>query len=235
MGQSIVLQSARKRCDHKGLGQAFQIPEKRGALEVDMRVIDMSALNVLIADSNHYMRKIIRAMLRGFGIARIREAGDGAVALEELNAHLIDLVIVDYALETLNGVELTELIRGAEDSHNRFVPIVMLSAYTEKWRIETARDAGITEFLRKPLCAQDLYLRLEEVIERPRQFIRSPRYFGPDRRRKVVNTAATPSRRAEDGQAAAFDTNPEWDVSTPKPVTDDNTRGAADLAAELFG
>lgn len=197
-----------------------------------MHVIDMSALTVLIVDSNSYMRKIIRTMLRGFGISRLREASDGAVALEELNMHIIDLVVADYALETLNGVELTEMVRGAEDSPNRFVPIVMLSAYTEKWRVEAARDAGVTEFLRKPLCAKDLYLRLEEVIERPRNFIRTARYFGPDRRRKVMVGPSTPRRRADDqgieAEAGRMDA----------PVPQENAApgvSAADLVDELFG
>ena len=205
-----------------------------------MNIIDMSALTILVVDSNHYMRKIIRAMLRGFGISQIREASDGALALEELNTQLIDLVIADYALETINGVELTELVRGAEDSPNRFVPMIMLSAYTEKWRIEGARDAGVTEFLRKPVCAQDLYLRLQEVIMRPRDFVRTPRYFGPDRRRHCASGIATPSRRStdvesmEDGSVMAD--APEIDAPTtfgskPRIINDKN---AADLVNELF-
>ncbi len=182
-----------------------------------MRIIDMSALNVLIVDSNQYMLKIVRAMLRGFSISNIREANDGAIALEELNTHLIDLVIVDYALETLNGVELVELLRGAEDSPNRFVPVIMLSAYTEKWRIETARDAGISEFLRKPLCAKDLYSRIVETIERPRKFIRTNRYFGPDRRRHKMANYSGDERRSE----------------TQEDLT--NIEDANDLVDELFG
>ena len=185
-----------------------------------MRIIDMSALNILVADSNQYMLKIVRAMLRGFGISEIREAQDGAVALEELNTHLIDMVIVDYALETLNGIELTELVRGAEDSPNRYVPIIMLSAYTEKWRVEAARDAGITEFLRKPLCANDLYMRLLETIERPRNFVRTSRYFGPDRRRHDNYTYKGEERRVED---KIIDQN-----------NSASTESAADLVAELF-
>lgn len=198
-----------------------------------MRVIDMSALNVLIADSNSYMRKIIRTMLRGFGVSRLREASDGALALEELNTHIIDLVVADYALETLNGVELTEMVRSAEDSPNRFVPIVMLSAYTEKWRVEAARDAGVTEFLRKPLCARDLYLRLEEVIERPRNFVRTARYFGPDRRRKVMIGPSTPRRRAEDkpeDETVIDDDGPRVEANEAAGAAN-----AADLVNELFG
>lgn len=162
-----------------------------------MRVLDLSALNVLVADSNHYMRKIIGAMLRGFGVANIHDVADGALALEALNAHPIDLVVVDYALETLSGVELAELVRNTENDPNCFVPIIMLSAYTERWRIEAARDAGVTEFLRKPLCARDLYLRIEEIVEQPRNFIRTPRYFGPDRHRNGKFSAANPARRAD--------------------------------------
>ena len=189
-----------------------------------MRTIDMSALNILVADSNQYMLKIIRAMLRGFGIIKIREATDGAIALEELNTQLIDLVIVDYALETLSGVELTELVRDAEDSPNRFVPIIMLSAYTEKWRIEGARDAGISEFLRKPLCARDLYLRLLEVIERPRDFVRTHRYFGPDRRRQDLATYSGVERRA-------INLSADMDAET---FSGGDDMGAADLVAQLF-
>jgi CheY-like chemotaxis protein len=189
-----------------------------------MRMIDMSALNVLIADSNPYMLKIIRTMLRGFGITRIREAQDGAAALELLNSHLIDIVVLDYPLTTLDGVELTELLRSAEDSPNRFVPIIMLSAYTEKRRIEAARDAGVTEFLAKPLCAQDLYIRLVEVIERPRPFVRTPRYFGPDRRRQALPTYSGPKRREQDGAEAAAQ---EFGI-------DANVKSAGDLADALF-
>jgi CheY-like chemotaxis protein len=165
--------------------------------------------------------------LRGFGISEIREAQDGAVALEELNTHLIDIVIMDYALTTLDGVELTELLRGADDSPNRYVPIIMMSAYTEKWRIEAARDAGVTEFLAKPLCARDLYVRLLETIERPRPFVRSGRYFGPDRRRQAIPTYSGPLRRKNDegdaGGARAAD---------ELTATEDND--AAALADQLF-
>jgi len=186
-----------------------------------MRIIDMSNLNVLVADSNQYMLKIIRTMLRGFGISNIREANDGAVALEELNTHLIDIVIADYALETLNGVELMELLRGAEDSPNRFVPVIMLSAYTEKWRIEAARDAGVTEFLSKPLCANDLYLRLVEVIEKPRQFVRTNRYIGPDRRRHDSSNYKGSERRVTS-------------IEDEFPV-DTSGKNASDMVDELFG
>lgn len=193
-----------------------------------MRTIDMSGLNILVADSNSYMLMIIRAMLRGFGIVKIQEAADGPAALKILGKSLVDLCIVDYALTTLNGVELTEMLRSAEDSPNRYVPIVMLSAYTEKWRIESARDSGVTEFLRKPLSAAELYARLEEVIEHPRPFVRTPEYFGPDRRRSVNPKYEGPARRESDPESEGDETStPKAGKDDPQKVGDQGTETAA--------
>lgn len=172
-----------------------------------MMMMDMSSLTILVADPSPYMVKIMRAMLRGFGVARIREACDGAQALEELNTNLIDIAIVDYALTTLNGIELTELLRGDAKSANRFVPIIMVSAYTEKWRIEECRDSGATEFLRKPFSARELYDRMLEVVNNPRPFVRSANYFGPDRRRRPPTGYQGALKR--DADNPAFDENGE--------------------------
>jgi two-component system chemotaxis response regulator CheY len=79
------------------------------------------------------------------------------------------------------------------------VPIIMISGYTEKHRVEAARDAGVTEFLAKPITAQSLYSRIAEIMERPRAFIRCDTYFGPDRRRKAIDNNYTgPWRRQDD-------------------------------------
>jgi DNA-binding response OmpR family regulator len=60
----------------------------------------------------------------------------------------------------------------------------MVTGHTERERVTTARDLGITEFLAKPISAQSLSQRVEELIERPRPYIRAGSYFGPCRRRK---------------------------------------------------
>lgn len=160
--------------------------------------MDLSRLSVLVAEPSPYMIKIFRAMLRGFGIARIFEAQDGANALEIFKTQIVDIAIIDYNLTTLTGVELTELLRGDEKSANRFTPIIMVSAYTEKWRVEQCRDAGINEFLLKPLCARDMYDRMQEIIKNPRPFVRSGTYFGPDRRRQDSTTYTGKERRADE-------------------------------------
>ena len=76
----------------------------------------------------------------------------------------------------------------------------MITGHTEKHRVEAARDAGVTEFLAKPITAANLFARIAEIVERPRAFVRSDSYFGPDRRRHQQDDYAGPWRRAEDFQ-----------------------------------
>ena len=68
--------------------------------------------------------------------------------------------------------------------------------------MEAARDAGVTEFLAKPITAQNLFARITEILERPRAFVRCNGYFGPDRRRHEIENYMGPWRRADELQEA---------------------------------
>jgi DNA-binding response OmpR family regulator len=74
----------------------------------------------------------------------------------------------------------------------------MITAHTELRRIETARDAGITEALLKPVTPRNLYDRIVQIIERPRRFVKTPEFAGPDRRRRRGTDYGGPKRRFED-------------------------------------
>ncbi len=158
---------------------------------------DISSLSFLVIDDNSYMRSIVKTLLKGFGVQNISEASDAAEAFEEFQSTKTDVIIVDYALETLDGIEFVQLVRQANDSPNPYVPIIMLTAYSDRSRVEEARDAGITEFLCKPISAKDLYVRVLQIIERPRPFIRAKSYFGPDRRRRTDTNYTGPERRKQ--------------------------------------
>jgi PleD family two-component response regulator len=149
-----------------------------------MANLDLSDLTVLIVDDYPPMRTILRIMLQALGIRDIGEANDGLSALEAMQAFRADIVIADYRMVPVNGVELTHRIRGGDAGIDPFTPVIMVSGHSEKSRICEARDAGVTEFLVKPISATFLYHRLRAVIENPRPFIRSPDFFGPDRRRR---------------------------------------------------
>jgi DNA-binding response OmpR family regulator len=106
--------------------------------------------------------------------------------MQELNRRMFDVIIVDDALDGMDGVAFTKQLRAAVDCQNRAVPIIMMSSAPDARRIADARDAGVTEFLRKPFAANHLQSRLVNIESRPRGFIEASTYQGPDRRRKVI-------------------------------------------------
>jgi len=88
------------------------------------------------------------------------------------------VIIVDWHMEPLDGLDFVRLVRTAKNSPNPYVPIIMLSSYTEHQRITEARDAGINEFRAKPISVKSIYQRIAMIIDNPRPFIRSKNILG---------------------------------------------------------
>jgi two-component system, chemotaxis family, chemotaxis protein CheY len=165
-----------------------------------MSTAGFETLRALIVEDNAHMRSLLRALLNSVGIKDIAEAAHGQAALEVLRERKSDLVLSDMAMKPMDGIEFTRHVRNNEHSPNPFVPIIMISGHTEKYRVMAARDAGVTEFLAKPITAHNLFARIAEIVEHPRAFVRCDSYFGPDRRRHRVEDYAGPWRRADDFQ-----------------------------------
>ena len=73
-----------------------------------------------------------------------------------------------------------------------------MTGYSNRVRVEHARDEGITEFLAKPYTSRDLYNRIVQIIEKPRQFVKNKEFFGPDRRRRSDGDYEGPKKRGKD-------------------------------------
>lgn len=144
------------------------------------------------------MTELIRSLLLLFGVGQVLTAKNGKEGFDKYVANNPDMVLTDWMMREMDGISLTRLIRNSPKSKNQFVPIIMMTGFSEKRRVIQARDAGVTEFLVKPFTAKDLYKRVEEIIERPRQFVRSDDFFGPDRRRKRDPNYIGPMRREAD-------------------------------------
>jgi len=155
----------------------------------------LERLKVLVVDDNHHMINIIKTILRGFEVKDFFDTNSAADAFQIIRTTPVDLIITDYAMDPVNGCEFTKLIRTAEDSPNHFVPIIMLTAYAERSKVEAARDAGVTEFCAKPVTATELYRKVCSVINTPRSFVRTSVYFGPDRRRRKDDNYRGSERR----------------------------------------
>jgi two-component system, chemotaxis family, chemotaxis protein CheY len=157
--------------------------------------IDFNRLYFLVVDDNSHMRRMVRAILHGFGAREVHEAEDGAAGLETFNNLKPDIIVTDWAMPIFDGLELTQIIRQSGTSPNPYVPIIMLTGHAEKKRVASARDAGVTEFLAKPISPKSVYQRLVNVIVNPRPFIKTTTYFGPDRRRNFIPNYTGTERR----------------------------------------
>ena len=159
---------------------------------------DLERLKILLVEDDPSMRSLVRDMLSTFGISDIQTANDGSKAYAELRNYPADIVIVDWVMEPLDGIDFTRMVRSAPDSPNPVIPIIMLTSHSSVERVLEARDNGVTEYLMKPVTAKGLYSRIVAVIENPRQFVRVSEYFGPDRRRSVKDFMGMERRGDED-------------------------------------
>jgi len=154
-------------------------------------------LCVLLLDDNRHMLRLMEEILRAIGIRNVIAVTDAAEAFREMRIAPVDLAIVDWEMTPLSGPEFVKLVRTAKDSPNVFVPIIMLTAHTQMANVVEARDTGINDFLAKPVSPKSVLRRIVSVIGRPRPFVRTKTYFGPDRRRRQLPFKG-PGRRKED-------------------------------------
>ena len=158
----------------------------------------LADLSVLIADGNQHHRAITSEILRAAGFTRIFTAENSSDALAETRMWQPRVLIIEWALQPVDGITLTKRIRRGEPGIDRTVPIIMLTARNTVSDVETARLAGVHEYAIKPVSSAALLTRMEAAALRPRRFVDSPVYVGPCRRRKKNDNYQGPRRRLAD-------------------------------------
>ena len=154
---------------------------------------DFSRMSCLLVEDNKFMRGVLRIVMESLGVRNYHFAADGKEAIEILQIRSgtlkqagsggIDCVISDVVMPGIDGHLLLRWIRRHETSPDRFVPVIMISGMVDHRCLTSARDAGVNEFVAKPFSPDIIFKRIQKIIESPRQFVYTPTYFGPDRRR----------------------------------------------------
>jgi two-component system chemotaxis response regulator CheY len=152
-------------------------------------------LKIMVVDDNQHMRKLVVTILQAFGAIQIFEAADGNRAWTMMREVNPDVVFLDWQMDGMSGIDLVKMIRTSSQSPNPFVPIVMLTGHTHIDHVRQARDAGVNEFLAKPVSVRAIMSRMVAVIEHPRAYVRTKGYFGPCRRRRATDEYRGPERR----------------------------------------
>jgi CheY-like chemotaxis protein len=139
----------------------------------------LAVTKVLVVDDEHYMRKVVRALLMSVGVKTVYEAPDGPSGLEMIRNHQPDVVIVDWQMPGLDGSGFVRMVRSPETFPYPNVPIIMLTGHGERSKVVEAIQIGVNEFLLKPVSSKSLYNRLLSVLTKPRPVVKTAGYYGP--------------------------------------------------------
>ena len=123
--------------------------------------MDLTKLKTLIVDDISSMRMMIKSVLREYGIIDVHEAADGEKAVELIAAGRFDLIICDWDMPKMNGLEFLQHVRA--DDTTRQLPFIMLTANANREHVAQAIDAGVSDYLAKPFKPVDLIRKIDRV------------------------------------------------------------------------
>src|SRR3546814_17929940 len=118
-----------------------------------MKAYSLDNVSALVVDDNRFPRTVIGNVLRGLSMRHVVEARDGYGALEELRATPIDMILMDWAMEGMNGMTLLQTIRSGRRGIHPMTPVIVVSANHIARYVRQARESRKTEFLTKPTSA----------------------------------------------------------------------------------
>ena len=123
--------------------------------------VDMN-MNILIVDDYKTMLRIIKNLLKQLGFTNIDEAADGTEAHKTFQNKEYGLVISDWNMEPMSGIDFLKLVRGG--AKNSKVPFIMITAESKTENVIAAKEAGVSNYIVKPFNAETLKMKISSVI-----------------------------------------------------------------------
>ena len=148
--------------------------------------IDFSKVHFLIVDGNALSADLARDLLLTMGAKTVFVGHNFDEGLGVLGSGSVDVLLTELHLPPRSGLDLIRAVRDGKTKASKQMPILVMSAMSAKEHVFEARDAGVTEFIAKPYGVEGFYRRMVGIVARPRAFVDTNEYFGPDRRRRQV-------------------------------------------------
>ncbi len=124
----------------------------------------LGRIGILVVDDMEAMRSMVGSCLREMGVQNIYYAGNGKLAWEELNNKKVDLIICDWDMPEVTGIEFLEKIKRNEQTQQ--IPFLMLTASVEKSKVFKAIEFGVNDYLAKPFKPKDLEYRVVKLLRK---------------------------------------------------------------------
>ncbi len=120
-------------------------------------------MNILIVDDYNTMLRIIKNLLKQLGFSNVDEATDGEMALEKIKNKDYGLIISDWNMEPMTGLELLKEVRGSNDNFKN-TPFIMITAESKTENVVAAKQAGVNNYIVKPFNAETLKTKMTAVL-----------------------------------------------------------------------
>lgn len=152
----------------------------------------IQGLSILVVDGNSYMRRLTRMMLTNLGAKNVYEAPDSLAALEVVRTFDPDVMVLNWNMPILSGLELLRIIRSPGLFPRPDLPIIMLSDCARRSQVTEALRSGVHEFLVRPTSAAALEGRLLSIAAKPRKMVQLGHFYVPQPRRmpKMIESEA---------------------------------------------
>lgn len=168
------------------------------------RPLKPRTLSVLVLDANNFSRGLIAEILRSLNVTAIHSARSEEIAINYLIERPVDVILLSWEeSDAVEGLKFVRELRRMGDERLRRLPVVLITAGLTRQMVISGRDAGVDEFLAKPISPIAMRQRLEMVVETPRPFIDCAVFLGPCRRRKNPADYHGAKRRTADAAAPA--------------------------------
>jgi CheY-like chemotaxis protein len=160
--------------------------------------LNFAQIEALVVDADQYSTSILGQILRGFGLSKHIMIETGEEATKRLANGHFDLLICDALLPDMNAGDLIRWVRRQPAIAVKYMPIVVLTGYTQHTNVVNMRDAGANIVVRKPVAPNILFDHIAWSARTERPFIETDNYIGPDRRFKNTGPPDGVGRRKSD-------------------------------------
>lgn len=164
----------------------------------------VQTLSVMVIEASKYGLNLLNEIFRTLDVRNVHGVRDLEAAKTRLAEHPVDVIILSWEpADPFNGLAFVRELRRVNDAYIRRLPVILVTSNLTRETVLAGRDAGVDEFVSKPIAPAALQQRLQMVVETPRPFVDHPVYIGPCRRRKNPADYHGEKRREDDRPAAA--------------------------------
>jgi two-component system, chemotaxis family, chemotaxis protein CheY len=119
-------------------------------------------ITILIVDDFESMRRIVKGTLKSIGFSNFIEAEDGVIAMKKLEKEKVDLIISDWIMPNMNGLDFLKAVKGNDKF--KHIPFIMVTAEGQKGNVLEAINAGVNNYIVKPFTTETLRAKLQKVL-----------------------------------------------------------------------